>query len=397
MVEAAAVAESAPAPIPQAAPDEEIVTAPEPLKSHVDKAPEPEKPVSTRDALKAAREKVEAEDKTTPKPVAEKIAKVELKAKVEPEAKPVEKPRGEHGHFATAKTDAENAAAEEAAKSKVESKPPAPGQPDHRVPPTRYSAEAKAGWDATPDPVKMETHRAFRELEAGIQKYREPATRYETTFKQFDDIAQQSGIPVEKRAAVLNEYISLDRGLNDPKTFVPTVEKILNGRGVTLQQFAEHVLGQRGQAPQSKTAEQIALERIEQRLDNREKAEQERNRQQQTNQLAQQVDTWSKGKEHFDMLADRIAQIIISDRLSPDDAYAKALTEAQELARAFNGDSGSEPSPKPAAALSAEEIADQTRKGSKSIKGAPGSGSAPATAKASSSIRDALRRAQARV
>lgn len=394
MVEAAAVAESAAAPIPQAAP-EEVVAAPEPLKSHVDKAPEPEKPISTRDALKAAREKVEAENKTPPKPVAEKVAKVEPKAK-EPEPKLVEKPRGEHGHFVRdpAKTDAENAAAEEAAKP--ESKPPAPGQPDHRVAPTRYSSEAKAGWDATPDPVKMETHRAFRELEAGIQKYREPAQRYETTFKQFDDIADRSGIPPEKRAAVLQEYISLDTGLNDPKTFLPTIEKILNGRGVTLQQFVDHVTNGRQQAPQGKTAEQVALERIEQRLDSRERAEQQRAHQQQRDHLAQQVDTWSKGKEHFDVLADRIAQIITSDRLSPDDAYVKALTEAQELARAFNGESGSEPSPKPAAALSAEEIADQTRKGSKSIKGAPGSGSAPATAKASSSIKDALRRASAR-
>jgi hypothetical protein len=143
----------APAPIPQAAP-EEVVAPPEPLKSHVDKAPAPvEKPVSTRDALKAAREKVEASDKTPEKPIAEAKPKVEAKP-----APAVDKPRGEHGHFVRdpAKTDAENAAAEQESKAapKVESKPPAPGQPDHRVAPSRYSADAKAEWDATPDPSR---------------------------------------------------------------------------------------------------------------------------------------------------------------------------------------------------------------------------------------------------
>lgn len=398
MTDEAVTAEPSAPAAPPAAP-ETVDTPPAELKSHMDAKPEPkvEKP-STRDAIRKATEAVEARekaeakeppDKAPPKPAE---AKTPPKAddKADPKAKPDDKPsqeRGEHGHFA--------------AKEKPE-EPKPKADDDERSPPKRWDARAQATWKSIEGDehteVRREIHRSFREMEQGLAKYGPVAKRYHDVYMQYDQMARQSNVDPKK---VLDEYVRLDRMINNPKTLVQAIEQILNGRGVTLQQFAQHVTGQPGDpnkpgnpgrsASEIATAQQIA--KLEQRLSASEQASQRS----QAQGLATQVAEWGKDKAHFERLSPRIAQIIRDDRLTLPDAYAKALGEAEQFAAVFNNsDSRLSPS-SPATAKSSAELDAQTVKGSRSITGAPSAGSDPAAHKPSSSIKEAIRRAQARV
>lgn len=386
------------APAPEAEAD-----IPNPIKVEPQKAePKPEKPLSVRDTLARAREKVEKEE-AGEKPLSDKVVKDQPKVppKSANEANTAEKPADkvaepqprDNGRFTARETKAEEGEAKPAAQQ------PNAGGDDHQIAPKRYSQEARDAWTAVPDTVKAETYRMQRELEAGLNKHKETAARMEP-FREFDDLARQSNVDSK---AVLNEYVRLDRLINNPQTFVQGIEEILKGKGVSLQQFASAITQRNGQQPQPQngqpqpTPQQPSREvtELKQTVALMSKQLEQVGQHIQTQQSEQHetiLRDWSADKPHFDALRDRVTHLVSDEGLLPDDAYVKALTEAQDSARAFLGDTGVKPQPK-TPVLSAEELAEQTRKGSRSIKGAPSAGSAPAAKQPSPTVRDALRRA----
>jgi len=398
----AIVAEASPAPDPNAIvmPDNPI-TDPEPKKPEpkVEEKPKP----SLRDSIAKAKAKVDAAEvdpkavKTEAKPKVEvKTEKVDPKAKPETKTEPVksERPRGEHGHFAPDpnKTDAEN----EAARRESEVKDAAttrqseakPGDTtDHRQPPARFSQAAKETWATLPEETQKETHRAFRELEAGLTKHREGSARYNEVFKTYDDMAKQSNVDPK---ATLEGYIAIDRALHsgNPQHIVGAINEVMKAAGIDPKQYAQAILGGQQQQPNQQqerqaqpSAEVVELRRTVAQLQEKLGGVEQHIQSQVKDRHQQTLQEWGADKPHWDKLLPQIRTLVKDEGLSPDDAYASALVAAQDQARAFLGDSALKtPSPRPSKS-STEELSEQIEKGSRSINGAPSAGAEPASRK----------------
>lgn len=399
---------------PGGAPDT-VVNTPEPIKT----TPNPEagdKPASElrnnaptekkptmRETLEKAKARVDdGERADAPKPVESK-AKTPAKAAPKTSSEPAKadadpgkeaQPRGEGGKFAARTSEA----ADDDESGEQRQAPAKTGEGD-RSAPKRFVTEARDLWDKLgpeADVIKDEVLRMERNQNAGIEKHRAAATRYDQVYRPYDELAQRSGVDAVK---VLQEYVELDTMINNPQTFVKGIERILNGRGVTLQQFAQHVLGGQAQdgtqrpANAGKTPNEVALEnkiiQLEQQMNGVGQHLQQQTHRAVTNDV--QAFAQSPGHEHFDLLAERIASLIANDGLPLQDAYDTALAEAQDHAQQILGSVGAKPASR--AASSSRERDEQIAKGSASIKGAPSAGSAPAAKKPASSIQESLQTA----
>lgn len=374
---APAPAESTPAPAPEA------VQLPNPISTEPQKAPEPKaeakpepkadkpvesKPISTREALQKAREKVEADNKPA-----------EAKTEAKTEAKPADKPapvksepaRDETGKFA-AKEPATPEAKPEPKASFTASEPPA-----------RFSADAKARWAETHESIRGETERAIRELTEGHQKYKAAAER-DAGLAEFHEMAQQSGKELRN---VVREYVNMENALR--QDLVGGLNEICSRMGVSLRDVAAHVMGQ--PADQASSAQDATIRELKNKIAQLEQGvgQVTQTFQQQREQATlQEVTAFAEKNPRFEELADDIAFFMKSGR-------AKDLSEAYQLAERLN------PAPKAPEANTAAssapviDLTAQTERGQKSIAGSPTPGSDPVRRQPSTSIKESLRRAMA--
>lgn len=396
MTDAVVADGGAPAPAPTGAPiPENAVSAGNALSSTgptVEKAQAPveaEKPSATvKEAIQRANAKLAAKNaeaekgaKVDPKADAKAVeTKTEPKTAAKAEPAPESQPRGEKGQFAAKQaTDAE-------------AKPATQSDSPYRDPPTRYSNDAKAAWDSTPDPVKAETHRAFREMEQGIQKYKADSEAYHEV-REYSELAKQQGTSLK---AALQNYVGIEQQLRkDP---IGGLEQIISnlgmkttdGRTMTLRDVAAHIMGQTPDEQSSRQASTIQdlnqkIARLEQQLGGVTHTIQ----QQHQNQTLAQVQAFAQAHPRFDELSDAI-QEEIKHGYSLEDAYSRA----ERLNPATPGASSEKP-----ASSAKSEPQPLNPAGTKSIAGAPSSGSNPAIPdnKPVPSIEDSLKRAFAKV
>lgn len=367
---------------------------------------EPKKAAPTaREALKAAAEKVARENPEDGSKPGDKAG--------DPKDlnKGAQLARGEGGKFApkdgkqptAADTAAEAArvaaltpearAAE--AKTAAAAKPGGdqPGAVKHAAP-ERFSPDAKAAWETAPEPVKAEVHRAFREMEAGIEKHRAGAQKYETV-KDFDDIATKSGTTLR---TALERYVSTEQLLRSNP--LKGLNEICGNLGISLRQVAEVVMGQ---APDQRAAQsdneirdlKATVGRLERQVGGVTQTFQQQGQKQIENYIVE----WSKDKVGFELLAPHIAEAMTANKgLSLDDAYQGALAKFPEIAAlAKAGKPPATDDTLAASAAAVEALPEQIGKGERSIAGARnGSGSDLVDQPRSTSIKDSLRRAAAR-
>src|SRR6185437_9570300 len=213
------------------------------VKDKKEKAePEPAekaKPLSARDALKKAAEKIEAADKTPP-----------VKEAKEPEkAAPIkDQPRAEDGKFVAkdgeakaadaSKPVADTKASTEPKPATEAAKPTPPSFTGEDEPPSRASPDAKKDWANTPPSVRGEFNRAVKELTAGIEKYR-PAAERDSEIAEFHELAKKGGTTVKE---ALSKYVGMENQLRaDP---IKGLEIICQNAGLSLRDVAAHVLNQ---------------------------------------------------------------------------------------------------------------------------------------------------------
>lgn len=189
----------------------------------------------------------------------------------------------------------------------------------------------------------------------------------------------------------LTNYTNLERTLvSDP---VKGLEMVCEYVGLNLRDVAAHIMGQKPEEVQSQSAATIRelkgqVQRLEQMVGGVTTTIQK----QHETTIGSQVETFAAEHPRFEELADDIAFFLQTKK-------AKDLDEAYALAERLN------PAPAPAATTTAPQtrsatpdLQAQTLKGSKSVSGAPGTGSDPANkGKRSTSIKDSLRRAAAQV
>ena len=343
------------------------------------------------DAIDRAFAKLEAEEKAkaekapkqepSGKPPEKTEAKTEQPAKKEdPEAKAktpdkadgesAERDRGPDGKFIAKDAAKDGQPVEGAEKTVVDPEKVGEGdKPDNfGDAPPRFSPDAKAAWKDAPEPVRAEITRAVKELEGGIEQYRQA---YEP-FRDFHKQLQDNGQTFQE---VFQHYTGIEDLLQrDP---VQGLDRICRNLGTDLRTVAAHVMGQPADQQASQTS--AVIHQLEQKIAGLER---------QLGGVTQNIETQHRsaaekeisafasqpGHERFDELADDIAFLVESGRASD-------LSQAYELAARLN------PAPQPAAPAPTTtgqidpnaDLEAQTRKGSLSVAGSPASGSNPGT------------------
>lgn len=344
---------------------------PEPAKSARDAIRNAAEQVKAKEAAKDQAPKVEA--KTEPKPE----GKTEPKAETKPEAKQetrAEQPR-ENGRFVSANPEAKPA--QQATETPVH----------HREAPARFSPDAKAEWQAVPDKVKAEVHRATRELEQGLIKYRGDAEKYETV-RQYDEMARKNGGDLSKSLARVVDIE--DTFSRDP---IEGFRKIAHHFGISLEQVAAHVLNQpydqRAAGQDSEVASlKSEIAQLKETITSLQPVVQEYKQSSDERALAE----WAADKPYFAQLRPEVSALV-AQGYGPDEAYQAAVYQFQEKAAAF----GFVPQPPASSAPAPQQPKPLNPAGQKSISGAPANGSDPSTRKGPApSIKDAIKRASAR-
>lgn len=372
---------------PQTAPIEQTPSKPAPIENRAPEAPvEPEAPKSNEDAIKKAFEKVNAKadakaaDKAAdeakePKPADKQAAPDKQQA-----AKQLEKD-GDKTVDAPEKETAEaKAERQRAADGKFAAKAPAdtadPEKPKAATPaPQRYSPQAKADWDKTPETVRSEITRREAEVEEGFRKNREIIKPLEPYIKMAEE--HKTNIP-----DALERYISLERTLQaDPMRGLQTVAEYA---GINLRQAAEHILRQSPEQHQAATQTNQArneAETLRRQLERVEQEKQELAQHAKMTEALSAVQEFAASKPRFQELEDAIAIEV---------QHGYSLPEAYERAERLN--------PVPAQDYQADQTGDrkdaQTVAARKSsVTGAPSAGSSPVRSTPPKSNEDALRRA----
>ncbi|ESZ70014.1 hypothetical protein X727_15640 [Mesorhizobium sp. L103C119B0] len=376
---------SAPAEISTVADDAQT---PNPISTEPNTAepkPEPEakKAPTAREALKAAAEKVnekaKAEETDTGKKPVEAQPKPGEKAadktdKTLPDPKPTKDPNTTQQPAKTAET------------AKTEPGKPAT-QTSHAEAPARFKSDAAAmaEWEKAPDPVKAAVHRSIRELEAGIEKHRVPAEEFEKV-RDFHELATKNNTTMRD---AMTRYTNLERTLlSDP---LKGIEAVCDYAGISLRQLAAHVMGQKPDEVQGQNDATIQqLKREIETLKHSVGGVTNTMQQQHVATIDAQVQKFAADNPRFEDLAEDIAFFLKSGKTAD-------LAEAYKLAEMLNPDPAASTTTVSAApqTRTAQDPQAQTLKGQKSITGAPSAGSDPATKRASTSIKDSLRRAVA--
>lgn len=376
-----------------------VDTAPAP-----EAAPEPKKVPTAREAVQAASEKVaiaEAsgttetekalrvlkgepeeppEPKAKPKPKAEPKpeAKTETKApepkkaeaKPEQEDKP-ERPRAADGKFQSATPKAE-----------VDDSDEADDQDDERAPPKRFSKQAQAEWEQTPEAVRHETRRAIKEIEQGLVEHQERSTRWKTEIEPYETLAKSYGLNGVK--GVLEDYEGMARLM--AQNPVQVFDTLAKRHGFTLEQIAAHVLEQDIDEYAQRAGQQItALQQQVQKLS----AEVNEYRSEKTRSVQSFVNEFAEKHPRYGELEQTISWILATNGVDRSDPK-KALKEAYAMAERLKPAAAETSFPQVSETPNRNDLSAQTTIASKSVTGAPGQGSNPANRKLSSSPREAL-------
>ena len=184
------------------------------------------------------------------------IAEAEAQDKARQKPKPEPKPKAEKPE---AKPDAEDDAPDpedDTPDQPKDADKPADGDKPGEQPkkptsfkdaPQRFDEAARKEWEATPEGVRGAIHRVVRETEQGVEKYKPAAERYDSTFREFDDIAKQHGADPKQ---ALQTYLRLDQRLRGD--LIGGLAEIVetqglrgqNGQLITLRDVAASIMGQ---------------------------------------------------------------------------------------------------------------------------------------------------------
>jgi len=306
--------------------------------------------------------------------VTEEPAKAEKQEKAaKTDEKPVEK----------AEKEPKEAKAEEKEAAKIEDQPKETPSKFTEAPP-RFSPDAKAEWANAPEPVKAEIHRAVKEMETGLAAYQQELE----PLREYSEMAKQYGTSIKQ---ALDNYVGLEKQLHaDP---MAGLKSVFDYVGINPTDFAAHILGQ--EADPNKSANEAENRQLRQEIaalkqqvtgivDNTQSQNQQ--------QILQQIQAFQNetNPQTGELLRPRFEELASDIGLLVQTGRANDLQEAYEMAERLNPAPVIPTPPAPAPLVPKPDPAAQTRKGSLSVTGAPGSGSNPVTKKPPSSVKESL-------
>lgn len=376
-----------PAPVEKSTPVEPKVEA--------EVKPEPVKKPDLDTAIKTAFERSQAQkaekDAKEPKPDAPKPdAKVEAET---PEAKAARE-RAPDGKFAPKEPKEPSApvVAEPADGSgqEGETKPrPSEGR-DYTKPPAHFLPRAKEAWPSVNPDVQGEVHRMAQNYEKGIAEYKESHENW-TKLREFDQMAKQAGTTVPD---ALKNYVAIDQLLRTNP--VEGIGRVLNAAGITPEQYANHILGQKQQAAQNpqqaqtnqlgQTIQQLTAQ-IQQMQQREQQREQEAAEAKRIAEIEQKFITPFKAEHpRYDELQDDIAFFLNSGKIPSNLSEQERLEAAYDMAERINPAPQFKAKDEPGTPAFAPRTLDPS--GQKSVTGSPTPGLATTRAPGKEDAKD---------
>lgn len=347
------------------------------------KAPEPakvEKPESPGDTLKGELARIRDEEAKDAKP--EKAAKEESKPddkavkadeKAVDEKTPVRQ-RNEQGKFAKAEKIEDAAPVD--GEQKGEPEKAATGQDgsergrpsegrQHIEPPARFLPKEREGWANVPNVVKSAIDRLSKEHETEVSQYRASHEEW-TKLAKFDAMAKQHNVKI---ADALERYTQFDGLLQSNP--IEAIRQIMATRGITLEQYAEHVLNnpEAHRAPAQAPTPDPMVQQMGSKVQQLEATIEELRAAQATASI---IEPFRAANPRYDELQDDIALFLQSGKIPASLTPLQKLEAAYDMAVRINPTSAVEVSQSreaPAAAAAASPA--KLDAGTKSIRGAP--------------------------
>lgn len=390
---------------PPSATSEQVAQTPNPVRTDpasqpADKQDAKEQPKpSAREAIANARKKLDDQEKAEAAKPVRSDPKAEQKNDKQVEKQPVKTDAKVDTAQQKAETTAENGQQQQRATA-ADQQQPQTQKPRYEAP-KRFSSDvaATADWEKVPESVQAAVHRVQREMEEGITKYKSSHDRYEP-IREFDEIARSNGHDLK---VSLQKVVDIEQAF--ARNPVEGFQHICNHFGINMRALAAHISGQKAEDVQVQQEGVISelrreLADLKQQISGVATGFHE----QKTTAASNEVQAFAAqpGNERFYDLMGDIAFFLKSDKVDPDLPPIDRLKAAYQLADRLNPDPNAKPATAQAsdaiAAASAsdaekEALAAQTRKGEKSITGAPSAGSDPNRREASSSVKDSLKRA----
>jgi len=411
MIDPAAAAAAAPdASATPAANQQQPATPPTPIQNNgPEPKPQDQKPADgkTPDKKPSLRDTIRKADKAATAKAAEKADAAKKPADGKTDAKPADKAAGDEkpGKAADQPRDRGRFAAKDG--QGQDQKPADAAQPGAQQqktafaePPRRFKSDQSmtADWGNTPESVRGATHRAIKELEDGFARHKADADSF-GELKELDALAKKNKTSIKQ---ALTNYIGAEQAIRkDPIGGLEQVVANLGlkdkaGKAITFRDLAAYYMGQKPE--QTASRQDAVIQSLRKELDTI-KAQiggiGKYVQGQQQAGLATHINGFIKDAKfpRVEELIDDIEFFLNSDKVAKDLPITEALQEAYKLAERMNPAAGDQAPPARAQTPDKAAVA-QTDKGSKSITGAPSSGSDPAGAKPkSTSIRESLRRA----
>ncbi|NTB01078.1 hypothetical protein [Agrobacterium tumefaciens] len=389
---------------PSSATSEQVVQPQNPIRTDPSSQPadkqdtkEQAKP-SARDAIANARKKIDEQEKAEATKPPRNDPKTEQKNDKPADKQPVKADAKADTSQQKVETSAQNDQQQQ--KQAQSDQQQAQTQKPRYEAPKRFSSDvaATADWEKVPESVQAAVHRVQREMEEGITKYKSSHDRYET-IREFDEIARGNGHELKDS---LKKVVDIEQAF--ARNPVEGFRHICDHFGINMRALAAHIAGQKAEDVQVQQEGVISelrreLADLKQQISGVSSGFQK----QQTDATSKEVEAFASqpGNERFYDLMGDIAFFLKSDKIDTNLPPLERLKAAYQLADRLNPDPNAKPAPAQASDANAasasdaekEALAAQTRKGEKSITGAPSAGSDPARREPSSSVKDSLKRA----
>ncbi|MEO1189523.1 MAG: hypothetical protein AAFW60_10660, partial [Pseudomonadota bacterium] len=302
--------------------------------------------------------------------------------------------RDENGRFKSKAGEANETSTEQATETKT-----TPASDDSRQVISRFSKEAQAEWDNTPESVRNEATRAITELENGFAKHKERATKF-ADIEPFEALGKQYGLTIK---GVLEDYAGMSRLMNGgPEGVMQALRALTSRHGVSLEELAADIMGGDLSEFAEKASNELKeaytkINALQKRVGELEGVATKYN-EDKTAQSAAMVEKFAAEHPRFQELAPKIRWIMQTggvDTSDPQKALSEAYAMADQLTPAAKTGEASKTEQVTETAPADKQSVAQTDKAALSVSGGPDAGSNPTSKKGTRSARDALKAAMA--
>lgn len=212
-----------------------------------------------------------------------------------------------------------------------------PEAPKPLGPPSSWSKEAKAVWDALPDAAKAAAVKREEEVSKGFDEYRGKTAQLQEISQALEPLRpmlQQQGIATEAQA--VKRLLEWEGMFRNPQTRIGAFHQLARQYGVNLSTLVQNP-SEPSTAQGAPAQPSVDLSGITQKVNNLESELQRRDRE----TVSVKLSEFAKDKPHFEKVRVSMGKLMQAGLASPDDlegAYQKAISLDPEVSAAITAE-----------------------------------------------------------